>query len=460
MIKRSTTLSLCGRVFLISVAITTASLTAFADVTKIRTLTIGNGIEYIVPENDTVIVEKIVFSEDATLRVNGTLIIEDVNGFSDFAMNRQNQGNQGKVSVLNYGKIECKNFNLDNNVAKGTLIFQNSGTIVCEENFTATLDSNITYSSLCDSKIEAENIILQGRAGQTYNGIYIATCCTIDITERNVSFDLGSNCGTSKFDVQKLLLKHNAKGMNIKEQAHIRSLDVSNTSQNSSIEVDGILTLGVITGYEKLHIKGSDDAILNLCYNPTGNRDFLATTTYTGRVVYLQRNDLSNAWNSEKSPKIESDIQGSYSEIPDKISTYEECLNAFHLSSLLPIEMDSLIVKGSKDLIHLEWEVATEKKIYNYKVEYSINGTDWKEIDVVDAMGTTSLSTHYTSSIANNFPFVFLYFRIKQTSFDGLVAYSHTTVYNNTSPNKLFKTLKVGPLDILYKNGELRYIIQ
>jgi len=113
-----------------------------------------------------------------------------------------------------------------------------------------------------------------------------------------------------------------------------------------------------------------------------------------------------------------------------------------------------------QNAIRLEWEVATEKDMHNYSVEYSINGIDWHEIDVVDAMGTTSFATHYISNLADDFPHEFLYFRLKQVTLGGLESYSQTIVFDNTTSNKSFKTLKVGPIDILYNDSERRYIEQ
>lgn len=111
-----------------------------------------------------------------------------------------------------------------------------------------------------------------------------------------------------------------------------------------------------------------------------------------------------------------------------------------------------------QNAIRLEWEVATEKDMHNYSVEYSINGTNWREIDRVETVGKTSFVTQYNSTYTNDFPHGFVYFRLKQISLDGSESYSKTIVLDNTISFESFKTLKVGPIDILYNDHERRFV--
>jgi hypothetical protein len=78
------------------------------------TLTLSNGQVYPISPNDTLIVGKIVFSKKSTLQNNGTIIFNDANGTSDFSISTNSNGDQGTISILNYGKIECKNCTLPN----------------------------------------------------------------------------------------------------------------------------------------------------------------------------------------------------------------------------------------------------------------------------------------------------------------------------------------------------------
>ncbi len=105
-------------------------------------------------------------------------------------------------------------------------------------------------------------------------------------------------------------------------------------------------------------------------------------------------------------------------------------------------------------------EFDAEKDYKTIVVEYSKNGTDWREIDQVDGMGTTSFATQYSSIVTNDFPQGFLYFRLKEITFDGIESVSHTIVYENTPSSQSFKSLQYGHLNILYNDNERRYVKQ
>lgn len=319
-----------------------------------------------------------------------------------------------------------------------------------------------TYESTCNASIEAQNITFQGTLGWTFNGTYISTNnFTIDITVNGFTTNIGSStCRTSNVDAQNLILRHYIPKLNIIGQARVASLTITDPFiKDMNIQVDGILTLGTYTPtYNYLYITGTATSIISLCYNPSDSKDFFSknnSSTSTGKVIYLQ-NSNTNAWDSN--PSGESDITGSYKGIADNISTYNECINNVNFSTLLPIELTSFTAHGSEDAIHLEWEVASEKNLSDYRVEYSINGTNWREIDRVETVGPTSFNTQYNSTFTNDFPHGFVYFRLKQVSLDGSESYSKTIVLDNTISNESFKALKVGAIDILYNDHERRFV--
>ena len=453
----------------------------FGNVIKTPNLVIAANTTYTVSENDTLIINSLDMGNDAKFIINGIVRFEDNGESSDFTMRSQpdtksfftNSAWDWKKSLYieNNGKIECKNFiqsfSTLNNM-QATYKFYNNGAIECQGDFYSDwVDTYTTYQSSCNAKIEAQNITFQGRAGWTYNGVYKTNNFTLDITQGGNIVNIGSNCGDSKFEVGKLTLKNNVAQINVEELALLKSIDLTAAYTSVNIQVDGILTEGYITGYDKLLMNGSQNSTINLCYNPTDGKNFQENGTAfatksisTGKVIYLQNDIIANAWNIGSSPKQEGDLQGTFREIGDRISTYEECINGFHVSSLLPIRLTRFTAHGTQEAINLEWEVATEKNIYNYGVEYSKNGFDWDEIDNVEAFGTSSFAIQYNSTITNEFPNGFLYFRLKQVSLDGLELYSDIIVYDNTRSNETFKTLKVGPLEILYNNSERRFIEQ
>ena len=478
--KKRNAPTVCAKFCIALTTMLTIKITVFGNVIKTPNLVIEANDTYTVSRTDTLIIKTLDMGNYAKLIINGTLRIEDNGVISDFVLfsdpsiqsffTNYPQDWKKNLYIENNGKIECNNFKQsfsDINNMQATYTFNNNGAIVCEANFQSDWTNSTTYQSSCNAKIEAQNITFQGRAGWTYNGIYKANNFTLDITQGGNIVNIGSNCGDSKFEVGKLTLKNNVAQINVEELALLKSIDLTAAYTSVNIQVDGILTEGYIAGYNKLLMNGSQNSTINLCYNPTDGKNFQENGTAfatksisTGKVIYLQNDIIANAWNIGSSPKQEGDLQGTFREIGDRISTYEECINGFHVSSLLPIRLTRFTAHGTQEAINLEWEVATEKNIYNYSVEYSKNGFDWDEIDNVEAFGTSSFAIQYNSTITNEFPNGFLYFRLKQVSLDGLELYSDIIVYDNTRSNETFKTLKVGPLEILYNNSERRFIEQ
>ena len=478
--KKRNAPTVCAKFCIALTTMLTIKITVFGNVIKTPNLVIEANDTYTVSRTDTLIIKTLDMGNYAKLIINGTLRIEDNGVISDFVLfsdpsiqsffTNYPQDWKKNLYIENNGKIECNNFKQsfsDINNMQATYTFNNNGAIVCEANFQSDWTNSTTYQSSCNAKIEAQNITFQGRAGWTYNGVYKTNNFTLDITQGGNIVNIGSNCGDSKFEVGKLTLKNNVAQINVEELALLKSIDLTAAYTSVNIQVDGILTEGYIAGYNKLLMNGSQNSTINLCYNPTDGKNFQENGTAfatksisTGKVIYLQNDIIANAWNIGSSPKQEGDLQGTFREIGDRISTYEECINGFHVSSLLPIRLTRFTAHGTQEAINLEWEVATEKNIYNYGVEYSKNGFDWDEIDNVEAFGTSSFAIQYNSTITNEFPNGFLYFRLKQVSLDGLELYSDIIVYDNTRSNETFKTLKVGPLEILYNNSERRFIEQ
>ena len=71
------------------------------------------------------------------------------------------------------------------------------------------------------------------------------------------------------------------------------------------------------------------------------------------------------------------------------------------------------------DYIELSWEVADERNIRIYRVERSINGGQFKNLEVVKAAGADGEAASYLFVDDNIFPNETLYYRIKAVSADG-----------------------------------------
>ena len=98
--------------------------------------------------------------------------------------------------------------------------------------------------------------------------------------------------------------------------------------------------------------------------------------------------------------------------------------------SVLPIELLSFSVDCRNDLIELVWNTASEINNDYFSIEKSIDGDSWQLIAKIKAAGNSTSFQRY--SISDPAPYKKnLYYRLKQTDFDGNFKYSASIVLNN-----------------------------
>ncbi len=89
----------------------------------------------------------------------------------------------------------------------------------------------------------------------------------------------------------------------------------------------------------------------------------------------------------------------------------------------LPVELMSFTGNCSEGLKTLNWATASELNNDYFTVEHSINGFEFSEVEVVDGNGTSINTINYALSVRESDP-NFVYYRLKQTDFDGATDYS------------------------------------
>ena len=97
--------------------------------------------------------------------------------------------------------------------------------------------------------------------------------------------------------------------------------------------------------------------------------------------------------------------------------------NAITISGILPVELTSFAVTGTKDGIQLRWETATEKNNFGFDIERSTDGKVFNKVGFVSGKGTTTNKSSYTfvdqSTMSEK-----QFYRLKQTDFNGTFEYS------------------------------------
>lgn len=127
-------------------------------------------------------------------------------------------------------------------------------------------------------------------------------------------------------------------------------------------------------------------------------------------------------------------------------------------AGLLPIELTSFTATATESGYTFNWVTASEKENDYFTLEYSINGVDFSEIDYVHGAGTTSETSEYEYRWNDAPNFEMIYFRLKQTDYNGEYTYSDVIVSCRRKSAGATRTFRYGPLNLQVVDGELRYI--
>ena len=127
---------------------------------------------------------------------------------------------------------------------------------------------------------------------------------------------------------------------------------------------------------------------------------------------------------------------------------------------LLPIELTSFTVSPTTNGYTFNWVTASEVENDYFTLEFSENGEEFIAIDYVSGAGTTSETTEYEYVWEAKPTADILYFRLKQTDYNGEFTYSDILVYAPKKSHGATRTLYYGPLKLNVVDGQLQYIVE
>ncbi len=102
-------------------------------------------------------------------------------------------------------------------------------------------------------------------------------------------------------------------------------------------------------------------------------------------------------------------------------------------NSPLPVKFVSLNAQKFDNFVQVSWATALENNNDYFSVERN-NNNSWENIGYVKSKGNSNKITQY-SFIDNQAPKSILYYRIKQTDFDGKFSFSNKAMVNLSEPN-------------------------
>lgn len=138
----------------------------------------------------------------------------------------------------------------------------------------------------------------------------------------------------------------------------------------------------------------------------------------------------------------------------------------------LPVALIAFETVNVGSMVEVSWELASERSVSHYRVEFSRDGTDWETVATVASRGDHSEGITYTTSVPAQ-SVKLGYFRLINTDLDGtstaLSLKSHTfivTTYATAYPNPVNQgtavTVRTGseaivdiPFDIVDVNGRI-----
>lgn len=139
----------------------------------------------------------------------------------------------------------------------------------------------------------------------------------------------------------------------------------------------------------------------------------------------------SNVWRSESDCNTATTSSLECDEVIIVISGPGISQQKYRMSGgALPVKFANVRAEKLTDLIAVNWQTLTEINNNYFTVERSLNGVDFEEVATVDGAGNSNeiLSYSYHDLDA---PKGVVYYRIKQTDFDGQFDYSDLVVVNN-----------------------------
>ena len=197
---------------------------------------------------------------------------------------------------------------------------------------------------------------------------------------------------------------------------HYVALTYNSTSGTIRCIIDGVAspTTGTHTG-------PIGNAVENLCFGrKEQNGYYFDGLIDEGRVVMAERSTdwLLTEYNNQSNPS-------SFISISAQFSATDLCM-------ILPIEL--IDFRASWDVQQngavLNWSTASEINNDFFSIEASENGADWEVVGYVAGAGNSSQLLNY-EWIDENMTAPVVYYRLKQTDFNGDYSYSHIALVEN-----------------------------
>ena len=326
----------------------------------------------------------------------------------------------------------------------GTLTLNNNTSIIVTGN--VTINGKLTlndFSSFIVKKEEGKNngnVIYNGSFTTQKEGVKIIIQGDFTVKDGK-TFELGKTSGTG-VQPSDLIVEGNVKleGNGTIDTHLTRIVFKRSVTGSGKIRISKSTTIALLCLGNSEISTGNNG--INFDVNKKDDED-IPDDVYSATPIYVGsgKNGVPNSGNSTSSEAYTNAIA---------------LLNAN--SEFLPIELTSFTTTVTESGYTFNWVTASEKENDYFTLEYSINGVDFSEIDYVHGTGTTSETSEYEYVWDDAPNFEMIYFRLKQTDYNGEYTYSDVIVSCRKKSAGATRTFRYGPLNLQVVDGELRYI--
>ena len=358
------------------------------------------------------------------------------------------------VMTCSRGEVFAKNITSTTNISSNytyneAVTVTNTGTLTVNSGYTLTINGDLTINGTLKLNDNA-SLIVKGNV--IFNGSY------------NPSGGWGG--GTTQTQGVKIIIQGN---FTINKD---KTFDFGHQSGNgvkaSDLIVEGDVT---INGTLKTH---KDRIVFK--HSVTGSGSVTVSKSTTIALLCLENDDIISgvSFTTDKTEAETADdvyspqqvyVKNGKAQYTSSSSTSSEAYtNAISLlndnANLLPIELTSFTVSATEYGYTFNWVTASEVENDYFTLEFSEDGEEFIAIDYVSGAGTTSETTEYEYVWDAKPTAEILYFRLKQTDYNGEFTYSDILVYAPKKSHGATRTLYYGPLKLNVVDGQLQYIAE
>lgn len=261
---------------------------------------------------------------------------------------------------------------------------------------------------------------------------------------QNISID-----GTVTFEGSINLKNNNTLTLNAGDTLVVTGDFILNQNSDIIVNQNAVFTvIGNFTSSKNLDIRTSGIVVIlgDFTYDNTNNGSLLSVQT-GGNMYIAGTSNISN-------PELLGikDVNSLISDQKTLVSWFDS-----NYETHLPIELESISAKVTSDQIEFIWVTKSETNNDFFTLEYSYNGIDFLELANIEGSGTTSFEQTYSyTGKVHNLGYI-LYYRLKQTDFNGNFTYSEIkTISIINLENNII--IKPNSIEIHIENNEFNSI--